>query len=415
MEEIRVYSGFLGMERNKRAGHSMEMKPEARVACQVMLAVLFAALLITAIAFAVQAFQPHAQPCFQCPFDWIRYRGKCYYFSEVEGNWTSSQDNCSALGASLAMLDSTEDLSFVMRYKGISEHWIGLLREDEEQPWLWVNRSPLSHLRAAWPQQPHKTPVLTLARDSSLGAEGTKAPQEAMGETTQAVVMKTFGGPDETCEEMSEAERCRIKAEFERLRRLRAERERAVLRRLAELDGTFAATQAEKSLQVAEGVAQLHRLIRQLEAKCLPQDVGRILSSLSEMRLHLPSGLPKQLEKSLSSCCHQSDALWEALEKFRASVLGQLSQGISGFCPNQQLASVVAAVQELALLLAQDLCHRHQCPLIVFCHCDRVLVCTACTSIVPTPPCCSKRLLAATRSINPFSLQKQFEASQKTL
>ncbi|KAF2978165.1 hypothetical protein EK904_007296 [Melospiza melodia maxima] len=161
----------------------MEMKPEARVACQVMLAVLFTALLITAIAFAVetgedfwkprgggwslhpreakgkvllvnivlflmtvQAFQPHAQPCFQCPFDWIRYRGKCYYFSEVEGNWTYSQDNCSALGASLAMLDSMEDLSFVMRYKGISEHWIGLLREDEEQPWMWVNRSPLSHL-----------------------------------------------------------------------------------------------------------------------------------------------------------------------------------------------------------------------------------------------------------------------------
>lgn len=30
----------------------MEMKPEARVACQVMLAVLFTALFITAIAFA---------------------------------------------------------------------------------------------------------------------------------------------------------------------------------------------------------------------------------------------------------------------------------------------------------------------------------------------------------------------------
>ncbi|NWR04508.1 CLC2E protein, partial [Paradoxornis webbianus] len=146
MEEMRVYSGFLGMGRSKPAGPSMEMKPEARVACQVMLAVLFTALLITAIAFAVQAFQPHAQPCFQCPFNWIWYRGKCYYFSEVEGNWTFSQDNCSALGASLAMLDSLEDLSFVMRYKGISEHWIGLLREDEEQPWQWVNRSPLSHL-----------------------------------------------------------------------------------------------------------------------------------------------------------------------------------------------------------------------------------------------------------------------------
>ncbi|XP_008919953.1 C-type lectin domain family 2 member D [Manacus vitellinus] len=122
------------------------MKPEARVACQVMLAALFMALLVTAITFAVQAFQPHPQPYFQCPFDWIRYRGKCYYFSEAAGNWTSSQDNCSALGASLAILDSMEDLSFVMRYKGISEHWIGLLRKDEEQPWQWVNQSLLSHL-----------------------------------------------------------------------------------------------------------------------------------------------------------------------------------------------------------------------------------------------------------------------------
>ncbi|NWS20124.1 CLC2E protein, partial [Pachyramphus minor] len=114
--------------------------------CQVMLAALFMALLVTAITFAVQAFQPHPQPHFQCPFNWIRYRGKCYYFSDAEGNWTSSQDNCSALGASLAMLDSMEDLSFVTRYKGISEHWVGLLRKDEEQPWQWVNHSLLSHL-----------------------------------------------------------------------------------------------------------------------------------------------------------------------------------------------------------------------------------------------------------------------------
>ncbi|XP_077646395.1 C-type lectin domain family 2 member D6 isoform X1 [Lonchura striata] len=218
MEEMRIYSGVLGMERNKRAGHSMEMKPEARVTCQVMLAVLFTALFITAIAFAVQAFQPHPQPCFQCPFDWIRYRGKCYYFSEVEGNWTSSQDNCSALDASLAMLDSMEDLSFVMRYKGISEHWIGLLREDEEQPWQWVNRSPLSHLRAAWPRQLHKTLVPTLARASSLAVEETKTPQEAMGEPPQAVVIKTFGGLDETCEE-------KILSHLQSLRKMLAESE----------------------------------------------------------------------------------------------------------------------------------------------------------------------------------------------
>ncbi|KAM9266892.1 LOW QUALITY PROTEIN: C-type lectin domain family 2 member B-like [Cariama cristata] len=122
------------------------MKPEPRVACQVTMAVLFVALLVTALIFAVQAFQPRPQPCFRCPFDWIGYRGQCYYFSEAEGSWTSSQDNCSALGASLAMLNSVEDLNFVMRYKGIAEHWIGLSREDEAQPWKWVNHSQLSHL-----------------------------------------------------------------------------------------------------------------------------------------------------------------------------------------------------------------------------------------------------------------------------
>ncbi|KFW72128.1 C-type lectin domain family 2 member E, partial [Pygoscelis adeliae] len=145
MKATRDYSGFLGVERRKRAGYSLETKPEARVACQVTMAVLFIALLVTAVTFAVQAFQPRPQPCFRCPFDWIGYRGKCYHFSEAEGNWTSSQDNCSALGASLAVLDSVEDLSFVMRYKGISEHWVGLSREDEEQPWKWVNHSRLSH------------------------------------------------------------------------------------------------------------------------------------------------------------------------------------------------------------------------------------------------------------------------------
>ncbi|KAM6396239.1 C-type lectin domain family 2 member D-like [Rhynochetos jubatus] len=128
------------------AGYSLETKPGPRVACQVMMAALFVALLVTAITFAAQAFQPRPQPCFRCPFDWIGHRGKCYYFSEAEGNWTSSQDDCSTLGASLAMLDSVEDLSFVLRYKGISEHWIGLSREDEEQPWQWMNRSRVSPL-----------------------------------------------------------------------------------------------------------------------------------------------------------------------------------------------------------------------------------------------------------------------------
>lgn len=81
---------------------------------------------------------------------------------------------------------------------------------------------------------------------------------------------------------MSEAERRRIEAEFERLRRLLAEQERTVLGRLAELDDTFAATHAEKSLRVAEGIAQLHRLIGQLEARCLPQVSALLTQKFSQ-------------------------------------------------------------------------------------------------------------------------------------
>ncbi|NWI71344.1 CLC2E protein, partial [Todus mexicanus] len=98
------------------------------------------------LLMTVQAFQPRPQPCFWCLFDWISYRGKCYYFSEAKGTWTSTQDNRSALGASLALLDSVEDLRFMMSYQGILEPWIGLSREDEEQPWEWVKRSRFSHL-----------------------------------------------------------------------------------------------------------------------------------------------------------------------------------------------------------------------------------------------------------------------------
>ncbi|XP_010003973.1 PREDICTED: C-type lectin domain family 2 member H-like, partial [Chaetura pelagica] len=57
-----------------------------------------------------QAFQPRPQPCSTCPFDWISYRGQCFHFGEAEGNWTTGQDHCQALGATLASLRSTEDL-----------------------------------------------------------------------------------------------------------------------------------------------------------------------------------------------------------------------------------------------------------------------------------------------------------------
>ncbi|XP_075769885.1 C-type lectin domain family 2 member B-like [Pelodiscus sinensis] len=80
-----------------------------------------------------------------CPHGWVGYKGKCYYFSEGEGNWTDSWSHCSALGASLAGINTLQEMAFMHRYKGKPDHWIGLQR-DPEQPWKWANGSKFNNL-----------------------------------------------------------------------------------------------------------------------------------------------------------------------------------------------------------------------------------------------------------------------------
>ncbi|XP_050776875.1 C-type lectin domain family 2 member D-like [Gopherus flavomarginatus] len=80
-----------------------------------------------------------------CTDGWIGYRGKCYYFSETEGSWTYVQRLCSSFGASLAGIDSEQELMFLLRHKDIHEHWIGLWRE-QGQPWKWTNSTEFNDL-----------------------------------------------------------------------------------------------------------------------------------------------------------------------------------------------------------------------------------------------------------------------------
>uniref|UniRef100_A0ABM5FIL3 Killer cell lectin-like receptor subfamily E member 1 n=1 Tax=Pogona vitticeps TaxID=103695 RepID=A0ABM5FIL3_9SAUR len=80
---------------------------------------------------------PH--PCHTppCPTDWFWYQGKCYYFSEGEKNWTSSQDFCFSNNASLARI-TKEETDFIHLLKGKDAFWIGL-RRSPGQPWTWLN------------------------------------------------------------------------------------------------------------------------------------------------------------------------------------------------------------------------------------------------------------------------------------
>uniref|UniRef100_A0A8C8S7R8 C-type lectin domain-containing protein n=1 Tax=Pelusios castaneus TaxID=367368 RepID=A0A8C8S7R8_9SAUR len=111
--------------------------------CIIVLGAVSLTLFITVIVLAGQhGKSPSADLCPPagpaCPDGWVGYRGKCYYFSVVEENWAYSQTHCSALNASLAGIDTRQDMDFMVRCKCRFDHWIGL-RRDPGQPWKWAN------------------------------------------------------------------------------------------------------------------------------------------------------------------------------------------------------------------------------------------------------------------------------------
>ncbi|NXP48052.1 CLC2E protein, partial [Heliornis fulica] len=74
---------------------------------------------------------------------WLGFQGKCFYFSETESNWTTSQESCEALGASLAFISSEEELAFIHRFKGDVNYWFGLHKEHGS--WCWSNGTIFSN------------------------------------------------------------------------------------------------------------------------------------------------------------------------------------------------------------------------------------------------------------------------------
>ncbi|XP_030807347.1 uncharacterized protein LOC115905286 [Camarhynchus parvulus] len=63
-----------------------------------------------------------------CPFDWIGYKGVCYYFSRDYSTWDQGQERCSKLGASLAIAKDEEAMDLLFRLRGNDDFWLGLRR-----------------------------------------------------------------------------------------------------------------------------------------------------------------------------------------------------------------------------------------------------------------------------------------------
>ncbi|XP_050567493.1 C-type lectin domain family 2 member L-like isoform X1 [Cygnus atratus] len=77
-----------------------------------------------------------------CPSDWLYFQKKCYYLSESEASWNSSQNFCSLHNASLLVIENLQELSFMVKITK-QDPWIGLYKINEE--FFWVNGSTLDN------------------------------------------------------------------------------------------------------------------------------------------------------------------------------------------------------------------------------------------------------------------------------
>uniref|UniRef100_A0A8C6FZL8 C-type lectin domain-containing protein n=1 Tax=Moschus moschiferus TaxID=68415 RepID=A0A8C6FZL8_MOSMO len=116
----------------------------AKLCCSRVIIVILVAVIVILLSalVAVRSRKPDSHVRYvTCPKGWIGFGCKCFYFSEDSKNWTLGQTFCTSLEAVLAQFETEEELNFLKRYKGPSDHWIGLSRESSQHAWKWTDNS----------------------------------------------------------------------------------------------------------------------------------------------------------------------------------------------------------------------------------------------------------------------------------
>ncbi|XP_035111602.1 C-type lectin domain family 2 member E [Callithrix jacchus] len=116
--------------------------------CLFIIAVLTTSVVALSIVLSAREEKPviESPKYAACPKSWIGFGSKCFYFSEDTRNWTFSQVFCVSLEASLAQFATMEELNFLKRYKGPSDHWIGLRRESYHHIWRWTDNTEYNNM-----------------------------------------------------------------------------------------------------------------------------------------------------------------------------------------------------------------------------------------------------------------------------
>nr|XP_055024243.1 early activation antigen CD69 [Misgurnus anguillicaudatus]XP_055024244.1 early activation antigen CD69 [Misgurnus anguillicaudatus] len=74
-----------------------------------------------------------------CSDGWIAYNNSCYLLVEAYETWELSKSLCHEHGAHLMVVNSEEELEYILKVvKKTTDYWIGLKR-DGTGKWSWVN------------------------------------------------------------------------------------------------------------------------------------------------------------------------------------------------------------------------------------------------------------------------------------
>ncbi|XP_059701976.1 C-type lectin domain family 5 member A-like isoform X3 [Haemorhous mexicanus] len=77
-----------------------------------------------------------------CPPAWKKHGRKCYFFSpeRKQKHWDAFRAECSAMGSDLVVIDSREELRYLLSQSRDKYYLLGLTYSPEEQQkWKWIN------------------------------------------------------------------------------------------------------------------------------------------------------------------------------------------------------------------------------------------------------------------------------------
>ncbi|XP_024435452.1 killer cell lectin-like receptor subfamily F member 1 isoform X2 [Desmodus rotundus] len=80
-----------------------------------------------------------------CPSEWLKYQGKCYWFSNELKSWRDSYEYCLGRKSHLLIIQDQSEMAFIQRNLKQSNYvWIGLNFTAQKRTWNWVDGSPLA-------------------------------------------------------------------------------------------------------------------------------------------------------------------------------------------------------------------------------------------------------------------------------